>query len=121
MGTNYYHRYNACDCCGRYDERHICKSMLSFQGYRPAPDWPEDFTGPEVVSWKQWRSVIEASGEVWDEYGRKWDPAEFTAAVEATDPASRRRHYDWMVEHGMPLSRDWLDSDGFSFTTVDFS
>jgi hypothetical protein len=123
MGTNYYHRFNACECCKRYDERHICKSMTSFQGFRPDPDWPDDST-VSITSWAGWKQKIRADGEVWDEYGRQWDVEQFIADVETTSPESRRRQYDWMVEHNHRyggLDHDWLDADGFSFTDTDFS
>lgn len=126
MGTNYYHRYAHCDCCGRYDERHICKSMVTFRGYRPDPDWPDEFTGPLLASWRQWkRELIDRGGQVWDEYGRQHDLAEFIAAVESTKPEHRRRQCDWVQEHagdyGTRGDRYWLDGDGFSFYDGEFS
>lgn len=126
MGTNYYHRYNHCDCCGRYDERHICKSMVTFRGYRPDSDWPDDFTGPLLTSWRQWKAELLAGGSVWNEYGDALDTAEFIAAVESTRPDSRRRQYDRVQENayrhpGRPTDQDWLDGDGFSFYGGEFS
>jgi hypothetical protein len=123
MGTNYYHRFNRCDCCGRYDERHICKSMTSFQGYRPDPLWPDE-DAPTIVSWADWKAALQ-TGEVWDEYGRQLNVAQFIDDVEATGPARRRRQYDWMQENGaryrLKLDHDWLDSEGFSFTDREFT
>lgn len=125
MGTNFHHRYNLCECCGRYDERHICKSMRSFQGYRPDPQWPDDFTGPVIVTWEDWKAHLRAGGEVWDEYGKQWDVETFIADVETTPPNMRRMQYDWMVRHegrfGVTLDDDWLDPDGFSFTDREFT
>lgn len=125
MGTNYYHRYDHCECCGRYDERHICKSLRTFRGYRPDPDWPDEFTGPLLATWQQWKAELLKGGEVWDEYGRREETAAFIEAVEATKPEHRRRQYDWMVEHardyGLSLGRDWLDPEGFSFAEGEFS
>jgi hypothetical protein len=122
MGANYYHRTNRCDCCGRFDERHICKSGTSFQGYRP--DWANDST-PLIVSWEEWKTALRADGEVWDEYGQRHDVEQFIADVEATEPERRRRQYDWMVQHardyGLSMDRDWLDPDGFSFTLSEFT
>lgn len=120
MGTNFYHRYNHCDCCGRYDERHIGKNMTMFQGYRQDPDWPDPT--PEIVSWQQWKEILRTEGEVWDEYHRLWDLEAFISAVENTDPARRRRQYDWVMRHRFtPKHLDWLDADGFSFHEGDFS
>ena len=121
MGTNYYHRFNHCDCCGRYDERHICKSMVMFRGYRPAPDWPDEFAGPLLTSWRQWREALRQEGEVWDECGRQFDVQQFIAAVESTDPDSRRRQFEWVQAHGTVRDKDWLDGDGFSFYDGEFS
>lgn len=125
MGANYYHRFAHCDCCGRYDERHIGKSLVMFRGYRPDPDWPDDFTGPVLASWQQWKEALSKEGEVWDEYGRQHDVQQFIADVESTDPVRRRRQYDWMQQHSaeyfLELDHDWLDADGFSFTGREFS
>lgn len=124
MGANYYHRFGHCDCCGRYDERHICKSLVMFQGYRPDPDWPEDPT-PTLVTWEGWKLALRADGTVWDEYGREHDVESFIADVEATKPEYRRRQYDWVQEnrygYGRDADSDWLDPDGFSFCNREFS
>jgi hypothetical protein len=126
VGTNYYHRSRICECCGRYDERHICKSLVLFQGYRPDPRWPDDdYDGPLITSWAHWKAAILAEGEVWDEYGTKWDVDRFIADVEATDPDRRRRQYDWVQDdryHRWTTGdRYWLDGDGFSFCDLEFS
>jgi hypothetical protein len=118
MGTNHYHRYNHCDCCGRYDERHIGKSWGMFQGYRD-----EDEKAP-VTSWQGWKATLRADGEVWDEYGQQVDVEEFITDVEATDSVRRRRQYDWVRDHhsyGRAMEHDWLDADGFSFTDNEFT
>lgn len=132
MGTNFYHRYNKCECCGRYDERHICKSGTSFQGYRNDPAdavlFPADppVYDPEILSWADWKTHLQAGGEVWDEYGSRWDVGEFIDYVERSNPPQRRRQYDWMVAHRYDysvvggLEHDWLDPEGFSFTDQEF-
>lgn len=72
-------------------------------------------------------SRIRSGGEIRDEYGDIHPFDEFIAAVEATDPRARRRQFDWMRDHNLPISdrpkldRDWLDDAGFSFTTSEFS
>ena len=120
MGTNYYHRFGHCDCCGRYDERHIGKSMTMFRGYRPDPDWPGDTT-PTITSWQEWKAALRADGQIVDEYGREHDVEEFITAVEATDPDRRRRQFDWVQQYGATRDNDWLDADGFSFYAGEFS
>lgn len=135
MGTNYYWRHNICSCCGRYDEWHICKSLVSFEGRFGEPDWDDAArkflpAPPTVASWRQWRDLIRSGGEVWDEYGKQVDVEEFISDVESTDRANRRRQYDWVVDHPDPfwdrkfgvVSRgEWLDEDGFSFYGGEFS
>lgn len=136
MGTNYFWRHNICTCCNRYDQMHICKSLVSFEGHFSKPDWDVANSRPIpalplVTSWAEWKGVIRAGGEVWDEYGVRHDVEEFIARVEATDPAVRRRQYEWCVEHPdrVPVRDidrvgergEWLDADGFSFYGGEFS
>jgi hypothetical protein len=136
MGTNYYWRHNICSDCGRYDELHICKSLISFQGHFAEAEWDNVaklYAPPALIvaSWAGWKDLIRDGGEVWDEYGHRQVPEDFIARVEATDPVSRRRQYDWCVGHpeDVPPRRidrvgprgEWLDADGFSFYGGDFS
>lgn len=136
MGTNYYWRHNICTCCGRYDEWHICKSLISFEGHFGEPVWDEadlrfNSAPPLVTSWEEWKGLIRKDGEVWDEYGVQHDVEEFIPRVEATDPAARRRQYDWCAAHPERLGdirvgpvgerSYWLDADGFSFYGGEFS
>lgn len=124
MGTNFFHHTNACEHCGRHDERHIGKSFRMFQGYRPDPDWPDDPT-PYLTSWQHWKAALLAGGEIWDEYGTRWDAEDFIARVEATEKSLRRRQYDAVAEHaklhGIAVRNDWIDGDGFSFCDLEFS
>lgn len=137
MGTNYFWRHNLCDCCGRYDEWHICKSMTSFQAYFACPEWNEtarqyDPEMPLVVSWAKWKVLLRSGGQVWDEYACQHDVEEFISDVEAVSPERRRRQYDWVREHPIGYGRanlidkvvpggEWLDADGFSFYGGEFS
>lgn len=128
MGTNYYHRTNICDCCGRYDEQHICKSLVSFEAPVAWQDPQPDGFVVTIKSWADWKARLLDGGEVWDEYGERIPTDEFIARVEATDPERRRWQYDWMAEH-LPErvsvqpaeGMDWLDADGFSFYGGAFS
>ena len=129
MGTNYYHRTAICECCGRYDEQHICKSRTTFEGVVRYQDTPPYWV-VVVDSWQAWKSHIQAEGEVWDEYGEQWKVEDFIDAVEVTKPENRRRQWEWMVRHrpedvvDAPLAADgktWLDADGFSFYGGAFS
>lgn len=127
MGTNYYARVNECDCCGRFDELHICKSFVSFEAPR---HWDED---GEVTlypaSWADWRAFLATAGAtIRNEYGEVLTLDEFVAAVEATDPDGRRRQFDAMCEgwpdevsDGPEVGKTWLDPDGFTFSGREFS
>jgi hypothetical protein len=73
MGTNYYWRKDFCGECGRYETVHICKSLISFQGYPVAED-----LGRTVVSWQDWKRLLTEEGsEVVDEYGTEFTADEF--------------------------------------------
>jgi hypothetical protein len=123
MGTNFYHHVNHCECCGRFDILHICKSMTLFQGYQPDPGIPNDPT-PTLLSWQDWKTALRAGGEIWDEYGNPHEVERFIGDVESTDPALRRRHFDWMVRYSRTYNienEDWHDADGFSFTAGEFT
>lgn len=136
MGTNYYWRHNICACCNRYDEWHICKSLVSFQGHFDIDEWDEQTisyrpTKVLVASWEQWKTLLRTGGEVWSESGYSIPTDEFINDVESTDPANRRRQYDWCVSHPNYVDRahidrvdrsgNWLDADGFSFYGGEFS
>ena len=120
MGTNYYWRRDFCGQCGRYDEVHVCKSLISFQGSPMA-----DELGRTVVSWQDWKRLLtEDAAEIVDEYGNEYTADEFIAKVEATDPEARRRQFDYVRQQvatiGIGPDLNWLDSDGFSFYGGEF-
>lgn len=133
MGTNYYWHYNICDCCGREDIKHICKSHNKFQGYFTDSEWNDetnqyDSPKPEIVSWQDWKNtLLNTPGQIWNEYNDHVKVDEFIKEVEAVPMESRRRQYDWMKDHGRleqhhpGHENDWLDKDGFSFSSVEFS
>lgn len=121
MGTNYYARWNPSPTGHgpatlyhepqTYLELHICKSLNNFQGQ-------------VFNSWAAWKHFLTSNAwsvEIRDEYGVSYTVAEFVNDVEAVDPARRRRQYDWVIEHNGPNDRDWLDADGFSFYSGEFS
>lgn len=133
MGTNYTWRHNICECCGRYDELHICKSLTTFRGHF-GDEWDEERAAfvypPLITSWKDWTERLLSGGEVWNEYGDRIDTHEFINLVEGTDLTARRRNYDWNVAHqhdytASPLDvvpdGSWLDDMGFSFYGREFS
>lgn len=121
MGTNYYHRFNLCSECGRYDERHIGKHSFgwefSFRGYK---QW-EDYKG--FRSWADWQRELAKGGKIFDEYGTEISRADFVAMVEATK--GKLSHYDEILnspKYGASfLQDDWKDAEGWSFSATEFS
>ncbi len=124
MGTNYYHRTNICDCCSRYDERHIGKSSggweFSFQGYK------DEEHQPKIASFEDWKRELQAEGKIFDEYGKEYSYEEFVKFVETKkggtfNDRSNTNQYDYCVEHGYGVSNDWKDAEGHPFTSAEFS
>ena len=112
-----------------YDQQHICKSLTSFEGVVVWPDEPPFEPIVTVGSWQAWKErLLEAPGQVWDEYGRQIEVEDFIDQVEAVGPAGRGHQYQWYVEHRPDLlsdtpqpGKEWLDADGFSFYGGEFS
>lgn len=126
MGTNYYHITDACPTCGIGSEVHIGKNMTMFAA---VVDW-DAFGGPTIVvgSWQEWKERLLAAGHIRDEYDKAVPTGEFIANVESTEMADRRREFDWMVDNRPEFTYDepvvggeWLDADGFSFATREFT
>ena len=118
MGTNYYARVDYCPCCGRHETLHICKSLTTFQGF---PD-DEAFPNVRLTTWAEWKAFLRDRVDlITDEYGTVFDFAVFVALVEASPPEARRGMYQWLVDNNRSLDGDWLDPDGFSFTSTEFS
>lgn len=127
MGTNYYVRVDLCDACGRSEELHVSKNLTMFQARMRWEDGDEKI---DLASWAEWRRFIRQHDlVVYDEYGGAIQPEAFIEMVEDTDKARRRRQFDWFVENqptrashaGPVLGMEWLDPDGFSFSTSEFS
>ncbi len=121
MGTNYFHRYNKCSHCNRYDERHIGMQSagweFSFQAFT------DDEYKPFLKSWAEWKEALKA-GQIFDEYEREISLDEFIAKVEATK--GRKNHYDSMIDyakrHGPSyMDGEWKDAEGWSFSLAQFS
>lgn len=133
MGTNYFHRTNICKCCNRYDQQHICKSLVSFEApftYNYSYETEEGTFGSSLTSWQAWKAHLLAGGEVWNEYGERLEVLEFVRLVESTEPGIRRWQYDYVRNHPRPGAPptdkicdggQWLDADGFSFYGGAFS
>jgi hypothetical protein len=119
MGTNYYARYNACECCGRYDEAHIGKSMRTVRAHDGKSDLVpfigSGYEYTEVLRFADWRTILTLPGvTVWDEYGEQVItdlPAwldRWTHYAGHEDWHCRDPYADTYRKHG-----DWLDPDGY--------
>jgi len=114
MGTNYYHRFNICSHCRRYDQLHIGKSSarwtFSFRGYRYS-EWDD---GLVIVSYKDWLERLEKGGEIFNEYGDSIPLENFRDIVE------NRPHAMCHHAREFPGPDTWTDDEGYSFTGQEF-
>lgn len=128
MGTNYYFTANPCATCGHGEKLHICKSLTMFQARVEWPDEDPYEHRLSLTSWAEWREFLRTTpGTIEDEYGATRTVEGFIASVEAVELEYRSKQFRWMAANtnraadGPSLGKDWLDADGFSFTTSDFS
>lgn len=132
MGTNYYVKTNECECCSRYDERHIGKSSIgwafSFRGY--------DEEGFIIRSWDGWKRYLEGKTII-DEYGQIIEYDRFVALIETykspgyiIDGRANKDHINSILEDYMyrdvwdryrDETKEWHCPDGYSFTSNEFS
>lgn len=127
MGTNYFLRFNACECCGRYDEAHIGKKSMgwsfAFRAYG-GPHADESPFGFDVHSRADWRRALATvAGKVFDEYGREVEerPLLWLGGLE---PPDRRQQVFENEESHYPIWYDrtaWRDAEGFRFESREFS
>ena len=123
MGTNHYVRKNHCECCSRHDrEYHIGKSSwgwaYTFQGYPYM----------KLDSWKNWKEFLK-NEVIIDEYGDVIPYDEFVQMVETykapgfkrDDGHVNKSHHSYCKDNGYLTECDWVDEDGYSFTTTEFS
>lgn len=119
MGTNYHARFNVCECCDRYDDVHIGKSMSTFRAYPKPAEWdslPAGLTEP-IESWSDWFKLLEdGTVPIFDEYDR-----EVAVGADRADwLAQWTPHPDgvpgWFDEWGAQF-----DIDGHRFWPTEFS
>lgn len=119
IGTNFYHRTNICECCHRYDERHIGKSSggwaFSFRGYGA------DYDGVEIKSYKDWLSLLEGGGEIRSEYGELIPLDDFKAMVEGKRAAPLNQATETWQNYPSMADDVWLDEEGNAFCSRYFS
>lgn len=142
---------NKCECCDRSDKYKIhlgkksCGWNFSFQGFKSGEfshDWPNNFSRADLTSWKEWRQflrmgimVLSDGGVpttysiiILDEYGEEISLEELDRVVDSqrdglvhnTEILKDRRYSNIWAEYSDP-NKFWLDDEGFSFTTTEFS
>jgi hypothetical protein len=108
MGTNYY-AYEQPDCthCGRNEEgRHIGKSSggwkFCFRSY--------EYDG--LTTYKAWLDYLNGCPLIKDENGEQWSVKDLQTLIESKQ-GGRSHLYD--------RGKDYLDQDGYNFSTHEFS
>lgn len=126
MGTNFYHRYNICSECERYDERHIGKRSMGWQfSFKAWATYDKDGESqPLIASWEDWKNVLTGvKGKIFDEYGHEIEVSEFIEMVEKT--RGGKNHYDYLrdsSQYGAAYLTDmWKDAEGWDFSSMGFS
>lgn len=115
MSTNYYAITNHCECCERYDERHVAKFSA---GWRPLLHaYPDDL--PLLRSWAEIRDWM-LSGDadhVMNEYGEVSAPSEFVTRVESRQGLDLGDH-----ARAYPHESAYLDDDeGYNMAEGEWS
>lgn len=112
MGTNYYHHRDVCECCGRGGKsEHIGKSSAG---------WTFSFHGTEEAkSWGEWRAILRAGGVIRNEYDEVVTVEHFEALVDAKRGEPNNHARD--IGTTNVYEDSWLDEDGHSFYSGEFS
>lgn len=143
MGTNYYIRYNICDCCDRYDELHIGKSSVGWQFSFHAinnvdilmscfdPKYmllDDKNTFLEISSFQEWKHFIEEyvvrhkTAKLYNEYDEEQEAGELFDLIE-TKRSEKNHQANHMKENNYysTAENDYSDDEGYSFSGGDFS
>jgi len=121
---NYYLEINTCPTCNRYDRVHIGKSScgwtFSFQGFKERSDC--EMIGCQVLSYKDWLEVLPI-GIIINEDGKEVSLDEFKEKVESKRYADKNHTVVVKGDNSLRLHAEqcWLDDEGHSFTSGDFS
>lgn len=110
MGTNYYARYNICDCCDRYNELHIGKSSFGwkflFRGYTKEEDL-------DIQTFENWKNFLKSEDvKIFDEYDEKVEYQRFIEFIE------KKQNDD---KHSNKHDIGYLDDEGYEFYNEEFS
>ncbi len=111
MGTNYYYRSNLCDCCNRYDEKHIGRSSCGWQFFFRAHGG--------ISSYAEWKREFACAGMIFDEYGSEMSRENFITMIETKQAGLN--HYEECGRDGYCMDGEWKDEEGYSFSEREFS
>lgn len=77
----------------------------------------------DILSWQDWkRFFAEVPHELWDEYGRMTTDVTVIGMFESQPPDFRSRQFNAIREnYPTLLPHYWLDDDGFTVCSLDFS
>ena len=109
MGTNYYARFNICECCGRLDELHLGKSSAGWAFSFRAHEKPKLHSYKDILQWLQNKKAV-----IVNEYGKEITLPEFRDVVE-------NRSYKALNFIEENPSYGFLDPEGHPFTEREFS
>jgi len=124
MGMNYYLKINICPTCNRSDVIHIGKSScgwtFSFQGFKERSDC--EMIGQQILSYKDWLEVL-PMGIITNEDGKEISLDEFKEKVESKRNESNNHTVVVRKDSSLRLHAEncWLDDEGNSFMSGDFS
>lgn len=119
MGTNYYAVTKYCQHCKRGNPIHIGKSsvgwMFVFHGY------PDPWDEVQIRSWAEWKyCLLNEADHIEDEYGKLVSFADFKKVVENRhNPSGLKIPANEIPHHHK--DKYWLDPEGQSFCSLEFS
>jgi hypothetical protein len=122
MGTNYYAKIDACPTCGHGKEIHIGKSSFGWTfSFHAVDEWklPEMECG--IRSYKEWLEFLSKPNvKIFDEYGVEKSLKEFKDLVESKRK-EKMNHTIYCKREYPKDDRNFLDSEGHSFSNGEFS
>jgi len=116
MSTNYYLKYNICECCNRFDKIHIGKSSAGWQFVFRGHG--EDFM-PVLQTYDQWMDFIEnqlyeETAKIVNEYGKEIEYQEFINMVKEKQENPKNKVHNF-------TAYNYIDVRGYNFCSTQFS
>jgi len=137
MGTNYYIRYNICNCCKRYDEIHMGKQSMGWkfnfhviEEQFPINEWENNakellknniYINVKLDSYKKTKNFLLKYSKyvkIFSEYDREILIEDFLKIVESNQ--HNLSFYNYCVVHNC-LQSEYMDSDNYEFSPNNFS